>query len=363
MGLRDFVSERLQRLNGGSAGEVAPTASPAGVQPTFRVRVLTRALEIPPELQLLTFLILVCVGFAFVAPNFATSGNLDNLGQQASVLVVVAIAQMLVIVVGGLDLSVGAQVSLLGLVAISASNEFGMAVGLAVTVIAGCLIGLVNGSIISYLRVSPVIATLGTWQVMLGISLWWTQGISFRSSDPNYTVIGQDKVLFLAIPTAIALLVIAVSWVVLNRMRIGRYIYAIGGNPEAARLSGIDVPRYGTLTYVLCSLFVAIGAITLSSRTGSADALQGDSYLTESIAAAFIGGAAWSGGVGTVMGATLGALLLVVLQNGFNLVGIPTDLRIVITGALIVLAVIAYGFRRNFARRHTSDVDEALPES
>jgi ribose/xylose/arabinose/galactoside ABC-type transport system permease subunit len=208
------------------------------------------------------------------------------------------------------------------------------------------VIGLINGVIIAYLRVSPIIATLGTWQILFGIALLWSQGLPFRPTDPTFKNLGLNDVWFLAAPTFLMIVAGVIAWVILNRMRIGRYIYAIGGNAEAARLSGINVSRYTCAAYVLCSLFTALGALALVSRTQSADALLGGSFQIEIVAAVFIGGAAWAGGSGTVLGAVLGALVLRTLQNGFNLAGISSEWQVIITGSLIILSVAIYGFRR-----------------
>jgi ribose transport system permease protein len=297
--------------------------------------------------MLLGFLVVLCALFAVLQGDFATGANVQNLLRQASVLGLLAVGQLFVIIVGGLDISVGAQVSLLAMIAVKLSTGIGVLEAFVVTVLIAAAFGLVNGVVIAYLRVSPIIATLGTWQVLFGVALLWSQGLPFRPSSPSFSVLGNDNVWFLAAPTCLMIVAGLAAWGILNRTRVGRYIYAVGGNAEAARLSGIDVRLYTIAAYVLCSVFTALGTLALVSRTQSADALLGQSLNIEVIAAVFIGGAAWAGGAGTVLGAVLGALVLRTLQNGFNLAGISTELQVVITGLLIIASVALYGFRRH----------------
>lgn len=303
-------------------------------------------LELRKEWLLAAFLGLLVLVFAVSEPFFTSGDNVQNLLRQASILGLMAVGQLFVIIVGGLDISVGAQVSLLAMIAVKLSVEVGVLEAFVLTVLIALVIGFINGLIIAYLRVSPIIATLGTWQILFGVALLWSQGLPFRPTDPSFTALGQDNVLFIAAPTFLMIVAGIIAWVILNRLRLGRYIYAIGGNDEAARLSGINVSRYTLAAYVLCSLFTALGALALVSRTQSADALLGTSFQIEIVAAVFIGGAAWAGGSGTVLGALLGALVLRTLQNGFNLAGISSELQIIITGTLIIASVAVYGFRR-----------------
>jgi ribose/xylose/arabinose/galactoside ABC-type transport system permease subunit len=232
------------------------------------------------------------------------------------------------------------------MIAVKLSLATGVVEAFVLTVLIGAGIGLVNGVIIAHLRVSPIIATLGSWQVLFGVALLWSQGLPFRPHTASFAALGNDNVWFIAAPTFLMLVAGAVAWVILNRTRVGRYIYAVGGNAEAARLSGINLNLYTIAAYVLCSVFTALGTLALVSRTQSADALLGASLNIEVVAAVFIGGAAWAGGSGTVLGAVLGALVLRTLQNGFNLQGISSELQVVITGVLIIASVALYGFRR-----------------
>lgn len=307
-------------------------------------------LRLPQEALLGIFVAALMVFIALSVPNFLTADNAQNVARQAAVLTIVAVGQLFVIVIGGLDISVGAQVSLLAILAITLSLKVGVPLAFMVTVVAGAFIGLINGVVIAYLRVSPVIATLGSWQAMFGIALWWTKGVPVRNNSADYAALGSGQLGFIATPTLLAIVVAIAAWIVLKYSRLGRYFYAIGGNAEASHLVGIDVKQVTVWAYVLCSICAAIGAITLSSRTESGDPLIGSSLNLENVAAVFIGGAAWAGGSGSVIGVVLGVILLRVLENAFNLNGISTDLQTMITGVLIVVAVAGYGLKRRTRR-------------
>lgn len=311
---------------------------------------LTRVLRLPQEVFLGAFLAALLLLFAVSVPYFATTDNMQNLARQASVLAMLSVGQLIVIIIGGLDISIGAQVSLLAILAVTLSLHIGVPLALLCTALAGAGIGLINGLIIAYLRVSPIIATLGTWQVMFGIALWWTKGIPVQNNSADFAALGSSELGFIATPTVLAVVVILAVWILLTRTWLGRYFYAIGGNAEASRLAGINVRMVTVLAYVTCSVCAAIGAITLASRTQSGDPLIGASLNLENVAAVFIGGAAWSGGSGSVLGVVLGVILLRALESAFNLNGISTDLQTMITGALIVIAVAGYGFRRGSRR-------------
>lgn len=298
------------------------------------------------EALLGSFLLLIVAAFALTVPQFATGDNFQNLGQQASVLAMLAIGQLIVILIGGIDVSVGGQVAILSILAVKLSHEVAVPLAFALTVLAGMGIGAVNGFIVAYLRVSPIIVTLGMWQVLLGLSLYWTQGLPATNYDSSYTALGTGHVLFLTSAAFVALAVAIGASFLLRRTRFGRYTYAIGGNALAAQLAGIRVRWVTMASYVLCSALTALGAITLSSRVASGSAILGTGLEIQAIAAVFVGGAAWGGGAGSVLGVIFGVLVLQTLANGFNLAGLSSELQTVVTGALIVLAVIAYGFKR-----------------
>jgi ribose/xylose/arabinose/galactoside ABC-type transport system permease subunit len=305
-----------------------------------------RSLPAPEYVGLLVFLVGLCVYFAATEPLFTSSANLQNLARQASVLTMLVAGQIFVVLAGGIDISVGAQVSLLSIVAVVFSLEMALPLALLLTVLVGCAIGLINGLLVTVARISPIITTIATWQLLLGFSLWYTNGLPKRNFDSDYGWLGRSEILFLATPTVLAILVVVAAWLLLNRTSFGRYTYAVGGNAEASRLSGIRVRGVLILGYVVCSFFTALGAITLSSRVGSGLPDLGNGLEISAIAAVFIGGVAWGGGAGSVIGAVLGVALLSVLSNGLDLNAVNSNIQTMVIGALILLAVGLNNLRR-----------------
>jgi ribose/xylose/arabinose/galactoside ABC-type transport system permease subunit len=295
--------------------------------------------QVPEYAGLVVLIVALCLFFAASEPLFTSGVNVQNLLRQGAVLAMLAAGQTFVILAGGIDISVGAQVSLLSVLAVTFSEIMPLPSAVALTIAAGCAIGAINGALVVFARISPIITTIGMWQLLVGATLWATDGLPQRSFDSDYGWLGRSEILFIATPTLLALLVILAAWFVLRRTRFGRYTYAVGGNLEAARLSGINVRLTLVGTYVLCSFFTALGALTLSSRVSAGLPDLGHGLEITAIAAVFIGGVAWGGGAGSVIGVILGVFLLTVIGNGLDLHGANSNLQTVITGLLIILAV------------------------
>jgi ribose transport system permease protein len=300
----------------------------------------------PEYVGLLAIVIALCVYFTATQPLFASGDNVQNVARQASVLAMLAVGQIFVVIAGGIDISVGAQVSLLSIVAVVLSQHMALPLALALTIAVGCTIGLINGLLVTFARISPIITTIATWQLMLGFNLWYTNGLPKRNFDSDYAWLGGSEIGFLATPTLLAIILVAVSWFLLNRTRLGRYTYSVGGNAEASRLSGVNVRVVLILSYVLCSFFTAFAAITLSSRVSSGLPDLGSGLEITTIAAVFIGGVAWGGGAGSVIGAVLGVALLSILSNGLDLNAVSSNVQTMVNGALILIAVGLNNLRR-----------------
>jgi ribose transport system permease protein len=298
---------------------------------------------------LLGIVVVLCVYFTVTQPLFASTDNVQNLARQASVLAMMAAGQIFVILAGGIDISVGAQVSLLSIVAVVLSKQMALPAALLLTVLVGCLVGLINGLLVAFVRISPIITTIATWQLLLGFNLWYTNGLPKQTFDSDYAWLGGSQIWCLATPTLFAILVVALAWGLLNRTRFGRYTYAVGGNPEASRLSGVNVRWVTIATYVVCSLFTACAALTLSSRVSSGLPDLGNGLEIATIAAVFIGGVAWGGGAGSVLGAVLGVALLSILSNGLDLNAVDSNIQTMVNGALILVAVGLNNLRRRHA--------------
>ncbi|GAA1859776.1 sugar ABC transporter permease [Pseudonocardia ailaonensis] len=288
----------------------------------------------------------MAVFFVIAEPLFGSSGNLQNLASQSAVLAMVAAGQLFAVLGGGIDLSVGAQVGLLSIIAVDLSHILPLGLVFLATLAVGCLVGLINGLAVTRLKISPIIATVAMLQILTGVNLAYTKGLPRRNFDPLYTALGTQKILGLPIAAILAVVVAIVAAFVLRRTVFGRYTYAIGGNSDAALLSGINVRSVKLGTYVVCSLFAALGALTLSSRTGSGIPDLGSGLEITSIAAVFIGGIAWGGGRGTVLGAMLGVILIAMLGNGLDLLSVQTNVQTIVTGILMAAAVALTQLRR-----------------
>ncbi len=329
-----------------TAGQESPSAaSEEGRRRRPRgVLLLLRGYALP------IFMVLLIVVIAILQPRFAELRNVQNLLRQASVLAMMAAGQAFPILVGGLDISVGAQVAVVSIVTALCAKSVGVVPAMVIGIASGGLIGLVNGGLISKLRLSPIIVTLGLYSVLRGLALVISDGQAIRNLPDGYTTLGTSKLGPIATPTVVALVAFAVLWVVLTRTRLGRYIYAIGGSEETTRLSGVNVVRVKVLAYVICGLATGLAAVVLSSRVGSGEPNLGVGMEMDAIAAVFIGGVAWGGGEGSLVGVMLGVLLLSILSNGLNLLGIPSYIQSMVIGALIIMAVGADEVRRRSAR-------------
>lgn len=291
------------------------------------------------EVVLLLFVLALAVIFGFYESVFWSGVNLQNVSRQGAVLAMVAAGSIFPILIGGIDLSVGGQVSMLSIFAVQLSHNMPVSVAFVLTIGMGACIGLVNGLLVTYGRISPIIATLGTWQMMVGFTLWYTKGLPVRNFSESYRALGANNVWFMPAASILAVAVVVLAWLLLKRTRFGRYVYALGGNFEAARLSGVRTTFVTIAAYVTCAIFTAVGAITLSSRVGSGLPGLGGGIEIQAIAAVFIGGVAWGGGAGSVVGAFLGVALVTVLGNGLDLAAVSSDVQTMVTGFLVVLAV------------------------
>ena len=214
------------------------------------------------EVVLLGFVLALAIAFGFNTSIFWSGTNLQNLSSQGAVLAMVAAGEIFPILIGGIDLSVGGQISLLSILAVELSHHMSVFPAFVIVVLIGVGIGLLNGLLVTFARVSPIIATLGTWQVLAGFALWYTKGLPVTNYGGSYTILGNHNISFLPYATALALIVVVVAWVILaRRMRFGRHVYALGGNFEAARLSGVRTLLTTMGAYAMCATFTAVGAV------------------------------------------------------------------------------------------------------
>jgi ribose transport system permease protein len=286
-------------------------------------------------------LLALCAVLWALTPHFLTVSNLLNIAQQTSINAIVAAGMTFVIVSGGIDLSVGSIVALAG-VALGVMLQGGqspfIAIPGAIAVGTGC--GLLNGLLVSVGGLPPFIATLGMMSVARGTALVFTEGRPVSGFDEGFRWLATGTAGFVPAPVLVMLVVYAVAHLVLTRTTFGRYVYAIGGNEEATRLSGVAVRFHKTAIYGVSGALSAVAAIVLTARLNSAQPIAGMMYELDAIAATVIGGTSLSGGSGSLVGTLVGALIMGVLRNGLNLLGVSSFLQQIVIGGVIVGAVL-----------------------
>ncbi|WP_030924620.1 substrate-binding domain-containing protein [Streptomyces sp. NRRL B-24720] len=295
----------------------------------------------------LSALVVLVVAMSLLSGDFLTTQNLLNVGVQASVTAILAFGVTFVIVSAGIDLSVGSVAALSATVLAWMATSEGVPVWIAVilAVATGIACGLVNGALVSYGKLPPFIATLAMLSIGRGLSLVISQGSPIPFPD-SVSVLGDTLGGWLPVPVLVMVGMGLVTAVVLGRTYIGRSMYAIGGNEEAARLSGLRVKRQKLVIYALSGLFAAVAGIVLASRLVSAQPQAAQGYELDAIAAVVIGGASLAGGVGKASGTLIGALILAVLRNGLNLLSVSAFWQQVVIGVVIALAVLLDTVRR-----------------
>ena len=276
-----------------------------------------------------------------LTPHFLTISNLLNVAEQATIIAIIAVGMTFVIITGGIDLSVGSVLAFSGVVMASGLQSgvplpLALLMGLGV----GLVCGLVNGLLITVGRLPPFIATLGMMSVARGAALMFTQGRPISGFSESFRSLATGEVLRVPTPVFIMIGVYVMAHFILRRTKLGRYTYAIGGNEEAALLSGINVRLYKTVVYGLAGMLAGLAAILLTARLNSAQPIAGMNYELDAIAATVIGGTSLLGGEGTVVGTLIGALIMAVLRNGLNLLGVSSFIQQVVIGSVIILAVL-----------------------
>lgn len=288
---------------------------------------------------ILTFIVL-CISMTFLSDKFLTQGNILNVFRQASQIGVCAIGMTMVILLGGIDLSVGSVQGLAGVAAVIVLNKTGnIVLAIVAGVLVGAAIGLINSLIITKMNITPLICTLGTMSIISGTALVATNAVSFQVTDKAYMNIGIGRVGSIPIPVLILIVLIIIFYFVLNHTVYGRYIYAIGGNKESAALAGIPVDKIIIITYTISGMLTGLAAVILSARMGSGQPTAGTGFEMSVIAAVIIGGVSLSGGRGSLGGAMIGVMTLYVLTNGMVLMDVSSFWQDIMRGGLIILAV------------------------
>ena len=289
---------------------------------------------------LLLALILLCVVLSFLSPVFFTALNIKNVLRDAALVAIAGIGMVMVILLGEIDLSVGSVQAVAGIVAVVVLNSFSsVSVALAATLFAGACIGLINGLLITRAQINSLIATLGMMAILRGGAMVSTQAVSIQGAVDSFIEIGTGHLGPLPIPVLIAFLLLVLFFYVLHYTTFGRYVYAVGGNPQAARLSGLPVNRIRITVFVIAGLLAALSAFILASRLNSGQPNAGLGFELQVIAAVILGGISLTGGVGTLAGALIGILILTVLSNGLVLLNVSSFYHDIARGFVIILAV------------------------
>ena len=298
-------------------------------------------------------LLFMIVAISLVKPVFLSQKNLLNVVRQVSVIGLISLGVTLAIISKGIDLSSGSVLAFAGVIAASMAQNAGWAqkmypnmaalpviVPIAVALLVGSLCGLVNGTLIATTGIPPFIATLGMMVAARGAALLYTDGRPVSSLTPSYQFIGQGYIFGIPFPVIIYIFMIGVTWVILNYTRFGKNIYAIGGNVNAAEVSGVNVKKNLIMIYLYAGLLAGLAGLVLTARVNTGQPGMGVSYELDAIAATTIGGTSHSGGIGTIGGAFAGALILGVLNNGLDLLGVSAYWQQIIKGIIIVGAVV-----------------------
>lgn len=302
-------------------------------------------------------LIVLLIGFSIASPNFMQTSNMIAILQATSVNGVLAIAVTLVIITGGIDLSVGTMMTFCAVITGVVLTYAGMPLPLGVmaAVLTGAACGACSGTFVAKMAIPPFIATLGMMLILKGLSLVisGTRPIYFNDT-PGFSEISRGSLIGEIIPAVpipngvlILFIVAAVTAYILNRTVLGRYCFALGSNEESVRLSGVNTDRWKIAIYALAGSIVGIAGLLIASRLNSAQPALGLGYELEAIAAVVIGGTSLSGGRGSILGSLIGALIMAVLTNGLRVLSVAQEWQTVVTGAIIILAVYADMMRRN----------------
>ncbi|XUM22505.1 ABC transporter permease [Bradyrhizobium oligotrophicum S58] len=313
------------------------------------------------DLSLLILILVVGAVVAFINPRFLLVGNLSNTANQVGMFGIFSIAEAFVIIVGGIELAVGSVIALLGVLFIDliVNRDVDWVAALFLILAGGIAIGLVHGTLVTKMRIQPFVVTLCGLLIYRGAARYYTEdataGFGYGASFPalEWLAAGRTDVLGFPLPHSVVALVIVagIAWLVLHRSMYGRYFYAVGKNEEAARYSGIRADRVTIAAYVICGALTALAAVLLAMYTRSiSPAVHGSFYELYAIAAAVLGGCSLRGGEGSIIGVVLGTILLQMLQNLVNLLGIPSSLNFAVMGTVILIGVLADQY---FVQRRT----------
>lgn len=296
------------------------------------------------EFGIVVALFIEILFFAILSPYFFTADNILNVSLQTSITAIIAVGMTFVILTGGIDLSVGALVAFSGVVTTSFLKiDLPFPILLPLAMIVGIIVGIISGGLagifVTKFRITPFIVTLALMTVWRGASYMFTDGRPVWGLPDAFSFLGSGRIFSIPVPTVFMIAAFIVGFIILKHTRFGRYVYAVGGNAEAARLAGIDTKKTLIMVYIISGVLAAVSGILLASRMNSGQPNAGLMYELDVIAAVVVGGTSLSGGKGSIVGTFIGAMLIGVLRNGLNLLNVNSYVQMVVLGGVILLAV------------------------
>lgn len=293
-------------------------------------------------------LLILCVILSFLSESFLSVDNLITVILQSTLVSILAIAETFIIITGGIDLSVGAIVALSSafMGELVVHGHVPPLLGLAIALLIGIIVGLIHGILITKANIPPFIVTLGTMTVWRGIALQFTNGQNIYDLPEQLIWIGQANIGPVPVAVLLTILLYFMAWFILTQTKLGLHIYAIGGNQQAARLSGINIDKTKIIVYTLGGFLCAIAAIVISGRMNATSGNTAAGYELDAIASVVIGGTSFAGGEGVVWGSLIGALMMQIIRNGMNLLNVSAFYQMVVIGAVIIIAVGGDSIRR-----------------
>lgn len=287
--------------------------------------------------------IILCIIISFITPNFLTKNNIINLLRQSSIIGVIATGMTFVIISGNFDISVGKIAAIGGTIIMSLlSIGYSFIVAFGVALLAGAVIGLINGVAVAIIKIPSLIATMGMVVILQGLIFVYTGGYPISVFNPILTVIGRGNILGIPVAVIIFFIGVIIANIILKKTITGRRIYSVGGNEESSKLSGINTVKYKITVFVINGITAIIGGLILVSRLSTATPTAGEGYDMDAIASVVIGGTSVNGGEGSVLRTIIGVLLMSVISNSFNLIGVNIYFQYIFKG-IIILAAVGFG--------------------
>jgi ribose transport system permease protein len=297
-------------------------------------------------LGMLVALVFLCIVLSILSPVFLTFDNLMNIIRQISIVAIIAVGSFLIVIVGGMDISVGSVAALTGVVTglFTIKFDLGLAVGILMGILTGIVVGLINGILINKVKLPSFIVTLATMTITKGVCFVISGGIPISGFPEGFAFIGRGYLGPIPWPVIFVAVIYIVMHDIMKRTRFGVYCYAIGGNREAARLSGIKIGRIEIVLYVLGGMFASFGGVILASRLNSGSPNVGNNFMFEAFTAIILGGTNLSGGEGELIGVLIGSMFIGVLSNGMSLLNLDAYFQMVVQGIVLIIAVVLQAY-------------------